>query len=79
MLLSSATKMKKKTNKHIATLLEGKSESQIKYHSASLIEKGTLKTVAKTIAKNCLWTEEEDAIIISNKNEKKRISISQRY
>jgi hypothetical protein len=60
-------KNKNKTNKEIAMLLDGKSESQIKSHCQFLISKGTLKTVAKTIAKKCLWTEEEDAIIISNK------------
>ena len=60
-------KNKNKTNKEIATLLDGNSDSQIKSHCQFLISKGTLKTVAKTIAKKCLWTEEEDAIIISNK------------
>jgi hypothetical protein len=66
-----SNKNEKKTIKHIATLLEGKSEKQINYRCQFLISKGTLKTVAKTIAKKCLWTEEEDAIIISNKNENK--------
>jgi hypothetical protein len=42
-----SNKKDNKTNKHIATLLEGKSESQVKYRSAALIEKGTLKMVAK--------------------------------
>jgi hypothetical protein len=52
------------TNKYIATLLEGKSESQVQYRGVVLISKGTLK-----IAKKCLWTKEEDDIIISNKND----------
>jgi hypothetical protein len=62
-----SNKNDKKTNKHIATLLEGRSESQVQYRSATLIEKGTLKTVAKL----CLWTKEEDDIIISNKKDNK--------
>jgi dUTPase len=58
-------KKEKKTNKHIATLLEGRSETQVKNRSRCLINEGTLKTVAK----KCLWTKEEDAIIISNKKD----------
>jgi hypothetical protein len=62
-----SNKKDNKTNMHIATLLEGKSFIQVNNRSRFLINEGTLKTVAK----KCLWTEEEDAIIISNKNEKK--------
>jgi ribosomal protein L18E len=40
-----------KTNKHIATLLEGKSKTQVKNNSRNY----------------CRWTKEDDAIIIKNK------------
>jgi hypothetical protein len=57
-------------------LLEGKSTIQVNNRSTVLILKGTLIPRSK---KGCTWTKEEDAIIISNKNEKKRICILQRY
>jgi hypothetical protein len=57
-----------KTNKHIATLLEGKSKTEVANRSTVLISKGTLKMVAK---KYFLWTKEEDDIIIENKKDKK--------
>jgi hypothetical protein len=72
-----SNKKDNKTNKHIVTLLEGKSESQVKNHSYFLIDKGVLKTVAKkkkalvTKVRPCTWTKEEDAIIISNKKDNK--------
>jgi hypothetical protein len=68
-----SNKKDNKTNMHIATLLEGKSETQVRNHSYFLIDKGVLDK------KGSMWTKEEDAIIISNKNEKKRICILQRY
>jgi ribosomal protein L18E len=40
-----------KTNKHISTLLEGKSKTQVKNNSRNY----------------CRWTKEDDAIIIKNK------------
>jgi hypothetical protein len=54
-----------KKNMHIATLLEGKSYIQVNNRSRSLINEGTL------IATKCLWTKEDDDIIISNKNDNK--------
>jgi hypothetical protein len=56
-----------KTNKDIARLLEGRSYTQVNNRSRFLINEGTLKMVAK----KCLWTKEEDAIIISNKKDNK--------
>jgi hypothetical protein len=71
-----SNKNEKKTNKHIAMLLEGKSKTQVVKRSLILTGKGTLNPRSQ---KGCTWTKEEDDIIISNKNEKKRISISQCY
>jgi DNA-binding Lrp family transcriptional regulator len=55
------------TNKDIAQLLNGKTKIQVKQRSAILIKEGRLDQRQKMISKKCLWTEEEDAIIISNK------------
>jgi hypothetical protein len=60
-----SNKKDNKTNMHIATLLEGKSETQVRNHSYFLIDKGVLDK------KGSMWTKEEDAIIISNKKDNK--------
>jgi hypothetical protein len=60
-----SNKKDNKTNMNIATLLEGKSEAQVRNHSSFLTGKGTLKTIAK----KCFWTKEDDDIIINNRKD----------